>query len=87
MESHEDTEMNVTLPLTSSRSPLWEGKLILPVVGERCVRDPSNSSKHVCSAIVEQGCGDKGIVMVAARPAPNPRPALCGAHLSTFKRG
>eukprot|EP01043_Picozoa_sp_COSAG02_P088053 COSAG02_NODE_25227_length_665_cov_0.955830_1_plen_120_part_01 len=27
LESHEDQEMNITLPLTSSRSPLWEGKL------------------------------------------------------------
>ena len=23
IESHEDTQMNITLPLTSSRSPLW----------------------------------------------------------------
>lgn len=66
--------MNVTLPLTSSRSPLWEGKLILPVVGEKCSPDPSNRSKHICHAVVEQGCSDKGRVTVAP---PKQDPAVC----------
>jgi hypothetical protein len=65
VESHEDTPMNITLPLTSSRSPLWEGKLIYPAVTE------SRGKQAVVSS-----CGDRGRVSVA--PAP-PDPNACAA--------
>ena len=66
LESHEDSPMNVTLPLTSSRSPLWEGKMIYPVVAE------ARGKQAIVSS-----CGERsGRVSVA--PAP-PDPNACSA--------
>lgn len=86
MESHEDREMNVTLPLTSSRSPLWEGKLIYPVVVWKCTHvDPKNrSSPENCTQTITTGCGDKGRVVVAPPPPDLKRCHACAANYSSL---
>jgi hypothetical protein len=86
LESHEDQEMNLTLPLTSSRSPLWEGKLIYPVVAWKCTHvDPKNrSSAENCTQFITTGCGDRGRVVVAPAPPDLKRCHACAANYSSL---
>lgn len=88
IESHEDRQMNITLPLTSSRSPLWEDKLIYPVVTWKCVHiDPKNrSSPENCTKLITTGCtaGARGRLTVAP-PAPDfKKCAACAANYSAL---
>ena len=84
MESHEDQEMNITLPLTSSRSPLWEGKLIYPVVSWKCTHvDPKNrTSPENCTQSITTGCGTRGMVSVAPPPPDLKLCQACAANYS-----
>jgi hypothetical protein len=78
--------MNITLPLTSSRSPLWEGKLIYPVITWKCVHnDPKNrSSPENCSQVITTGCTLKGRLTVAP-PVPDlEKCAACAVNYSAI---
>eukprot|EP00041_Stephanoeca_diplocostata_P032483 m.1041146 g.1041146 ORF g.1041146 m.1041146 type:complete len:1572 (-) comp24157_c0_seq4:1290-6005(-) len=72
LESLADTAMSVTLPRTYSRSPLWKGKLVLPVLEHTQVH--TNKTHVVNTTRVISGCGYTGLVQLATSPL-RPLPA------------
>lgn len=71
IESQSDIAMRITLPRTYSRSPLWKGKLVLPVVEH--TQTHINQTHVVNTTAVVSGCGYAGVVHMgnaSATPLP-----------------
>jgi hypothetical protein len=65
VENHADVQMNLTLPLTSDKSPEWKGKLVYPVVAE-----------YRGKMSVISSCGGRGGGSAHYAPIP-PAPDAC----------